>query len=189
MSINLNKGQGIDLGKDSLEKLGIGLGWDAKTTDTDADFDLDVSVFMLDANNKIPKERYFVFYNNLKSPDSSIIHYGDERSGKSEGDDETIEVNLTKVNTAIQQLVFVVTIHEFELRKQNFGNIENAFIRIYDWFTKKEIAKYNLDKDVSENTGFEFAKLYKKDEKWVFQAVGDGYEFGLQGFIDMYYKP
>ncbi|HEY9821642.1 MAG TPA: TerD family protein [Candidatus Sericytochromatia bacterium] len=188
MSINLSKGERINLSKEApgLKNAGIGLGWDINQTDTGAGFDLDASVFMVGANGKIPHEKYFVFYNNSTSPDGSVKHQGDSRTGEGSGDDETIEIDLSKVDASVQEIVFVVTIHEAETRKQNFGQIRNSFIRIYDNATEKQVAKYELEEDFSTETAIEFGKLYKKDGEWRFQAVGQGYKAGLQKFVDQY---
>lgn len=188
MSINLDKGGRINLSKEApgLKNAGIGLGWDTNATDTGAAFDLDASVFMLNATAKILSEKYFVFYNNKESPDSSVIHLGDSRTGEGFGDDETVTVDLTKVDPAVQEIVFVVTIHEAESRRQNFGQVRNAFIRIYDTTTNIEVTKYDLDEDFSRETAVEFGRLYKKDGEWRFQAVGQGYNSGLQSFVDKY---
>jgi tellurium resistance protein TerD len=190
MGINLSKGERINLSKEapSLKKVGVGLGWDTNSTDTGVDFDLDASVFMLGANGKIPSEKSFIFYNNLTSPDGAVKHTGDNLTGEGDGDDETILVELAKVDSAINELVFVVTIHEAEKRRQNFGQVRNAFIRLYDQDTNKEVAKYELDEDFSKETAIEFGKLYKKDGQWRFQAVGQGYNSGLQGFVDKYFQ-
>ena len=189
MGINLGKGERINLSKEapSLKKVGVGLGWDTNSSDTGADFDLDASVFMLGANGKIPTEKNFIFYNNLTSPDGGVQHTGDNLTGDGDGDDETVLVELAKVDTAINDLVFVVTIHEAEKRKQNFGQVHNAFIRLYDLDTNKEIAKYDLEEDFSKETAIEFGKLYKKEGQWRFQAVGQGYNSGLQGFVDKFF--
>lgn len=188
MSINLEKGGRINLSKEApgLKSAGIGLGWDTNATDTGAAFDLDASVFMLGANAKIPSEKYFVFYNNKESPDTSVVHLGDSRTGEGFGDDETVTVDLTKVDPGVQEIVFVVTIHEAESRRQNFGQVRNAFIRIYDTTTNTEVTKYDLDEDFSRETAVEFGRLYKKDGEWRFQAVGQGYNSGLQSFVDKY---
>ncbi|MBW4671942.1 MAG: TerD family protein [Cyanomargarita calcarea GSE-NOS-MK-12-04C] len=188
MSINLSKGERINLSKEapSLKNAGIGLGWDINVTDTGSAFDLDASVFMLGANGKIINEKYFVFYNNSQSPDGSIKHQGDSRTGEGTGDDETIQIDLSKVDTSVQEIVFVVTIHEAEQRKQNFGQVRNSYIRIYDNATEKEITKYELEEDASAETAIEFGKLYRKDGEWRFQAVGAGYKSGLQSFVDRY---
>ncbi|MCL2939637.1 MAG: TerD family protein [Trichodesmium sp. MAG_R02] len=188
MSINLSKGERVNLSKESpgLTQAGIGLGWDINTTDTGSAFDLDASVFMLGNNGKIPAEQYFVFYNNLTSPDGSVQHSGDSRTGEGSGDDELIQIDLAKVDQVIQEVLFVVTIHEADARRQNFGQVRNSFIRIYDTTTELEIAKYELEEDFSRETALEFGRLYRKDNDWRFQAVGQGYNSGLQGFVDKY---
>ncbi|MDE5075079.1 MAG: TerD family protein [Trichodesmium sp. St15_bin1_1] len=188
MSINLSKGERVNLSKESpgLTQAGIGLGWDINTTDTGSGFDLDASVFMLGNNGKIPAEQYFVFYNNLTSPDGSVQHSGDSRTGEGSGDDELIQIDLAKVDQVIQEVLFVVTIHEADARRQNFGQVRNSFIRIYDTTTELEIAKYELEEDFSRETALEFGRLYRKDNDWRFQAVGQGYNSGLQGFVDKY---
>lgn len=188
MSINLSKGERLNLSKEApgLKNAGIGLGWDINPTDTGSAFDLDASVFMLGSGGKIPDNKYFIFYNNKESPDGSVNHLGDSRTGEGTGDDETILLDLTKVNPAVEELVFVVTIHEAEARRQNFGQVRNAFIRIYDSTTNLEVTKYDLDEDFSRETAVEFGRLYKKDGEWRFQAVGQGYNSGLQSFVDKY---
>lgn len=188
MSINLEKGGRINLAKEApgLKSAGIGLGWDTNSTDTGAAFDLDASVFMLGENAKIPSNKHFVFYNNQESPDGSVKHLGDSRTGEGSGDDEAVIVDLTKVDPAVQEMVFVVTINEAESRRQNFGQVRNAFIRIYDTTTNVEVTKYDLDEDFSRETAIEFGRLYKKDGEWRFQAVGEGYNSGLQSFVDKY---
>ncbi|MCL1471348.1 TerD family protein [Argonema antarcticum] len=188
MSINLSKGGRVNLSKEApgLKNAAIGLGWDVNATDTGSGFDLDASVFMLGTNGKIPNDKYFVFYNNTQSPDGSAKHMGDSRTGEGAGDDETVQIDLSKVDASIQEIVFVVTIHEADTRKQNFGQVRNSFIRIYDLSTEKEITKYELEEDFSTETAIEFGKLYKKDGEWRFQAVGNGYKAGLQKFVDQY---
>ncbi len=188
MSISLTKGSRINLSKESpsLKQASIGLGWDTNTTDTGAAFDLDASVFMLNANSKIPSEKYLVFYNNLTSPDNSTTYLGDNLSGEGDGDDETIQVDLNKVDASVQEMVFIVTIHEAEQRRQNFGQVRNSYIRIYNQENGQEIAKYELEEDFSRETAIEFGRLYKKDNEWRFQAVGSGYNSGLQSFVDKY---
>jgi tellurium resistance protein TerD len=182
----LSKGERVDLTKEApeLEKITVGLGWDINSTDTGSDFDLDASVFMLDKNSKLPSTNFFVFYNNKSSEDSSVLHYGDNRTGAGDGDDEVIFVDLAKIDEKITEIVFVVTIHEAEARKQNFGQVANSSIRLMD--SGKEVAKYELDEDFSTETALEFGKLYKKNGSWKFQAVGTGYKGGLQTFLDKY---
>ncbi|MUG98144.1 hypothetical protein F7734_39885 [Scytonema sp. UIC 10036] len=128
----------------------------------------------------------YVFYNNLTSADGSVQHEGDSRTGEGSGDDETISIDLSRVDACVQEIVFVVTIHEAEQRKQNFGQVRNSYIRIYDNATEKPIAKYELEEDASAETAIEFGKLYRKDGEWRFQAVGTGYKSGLQSFVDRY---
>ena len=188
MSINLSKGGRVDLSKEapSLSRVGIGLGWDTNESDTGAEFDLDASVFMINSNGKIPNEKFFVFYNNLSSPDGAIVHQGDNRTGEGDGDDESLFIELNKIDSAIEELVFVVTIDDAEARNQNFGQVHNAFIRIYDLDTNKEIAQYDLEEDFSIEGAIEFGRLYKKSGSWRFKAVGTGFNSGLQGFVDKF---
>ena len=185
MEIELSKGGRFNLSKEApnLKKIAIGLGWQlCKNGQT---YDVDASVFMLNADG-VSNEKYFIFYNNLESPDGSLRHSGDNQTGKGNGDDETIYVDLAKVNPEIQEIVFVVTIHEAHDKKQNFSQIKNAFIKIYNQETKRSIARFNLREAFSEETALEFGRLYKKDNEWRFQAVGEGYNTGLQSFVDKY---
>jgi len=183
MAINLTKGQRIEIG---LAKVGVGLGWDPNEG-TGFDFDLDASAFMLGANKKIPQEEFFVFYNNQKSADRSVESSGDDLTGgSSDGDDETLTVDLTKVDPRIQEIIFTVTIHEYEARRQNFGQVRNSFIRIYNAGNNQEIAKYELDEDFSVETAIEFGRLYKKNAEWKFEAMGIGYKGGLEYFVKKY---
>lgn len=183
MAINLVKGQRIDVG---LSKVGVGLGWDPNDG-TGSDFDLDASAFMLGDNKKLPKDEFFVFYNNPISPDGAIESSGDDLTGgNSDGDDETLTIDLTKVDPKIQEIVFSVTIHEAEQRRQNFGQVRNSFIRIYNANTNEEIAKYELEEDFSIETAVEFGRLYKRGGEWKFEAMGIGYKGGLQYFVDKY---
>jgi tellurium resistance protein TerD len=183
MAINLTKGQRIEIG---LSKVGVGLGWDPNKG-TGFDFDLDASAFMLGENKKLPQDEYFVFYNNPLSPDGSVESSGDDTTGgSSDGDDETLTVDLNKIDAKIQEIVFTVTIHDYETRKQNFGQVRNSFIRIYNAQTNEEIAKYELDEDFSIETAVEFGRLYKRGGEWKFEAMGIGYKGGLQYFVDKY---
>ncbi|KAA6300717.1 MAG: General stress protein 16U [Candidatus Ordinivivax streblomastigis] len=183
MAINLTKGQRIEIG---LSKVGVGLGWDPNEG-TGFDFDLDASAFMLGENKKLPQDEFFVFYNNPKSPDDAVESSGDDTTGgSSDGDDETLTVDLAKVSPRIKEIIFTVTIHDFEVRKQNFGQIRNSFIRIYNADTNEEIAKYELDEDFSVETAVEFGRLYKRGSEWKFEAMGIGYRGGLQHFVDKY---
>jgi len=186
MSISLKKGTRINLSKEapSLDKMTIGLGWDANSSDTGSAFDLDASIFLVGANGKTLNSADFVFYNNLKSADGSVEHMGDNLTGEGSGDDEKIKVILSKVSADIQEINFVVTIHDEE--GVNFGQVSNAFIRIVDDASNKEIILYELDEDYSTETAIEFGKLYRKNGSWRFQAVGAGFNAGLQGFVDKY---
>lgn len=183
MAINLTKGQRIEIG---LSKVGVGLGWDPNES-TGFDFDLDASAFMLGDNKKLPADEFFVFYNNPKSPDGSVESSGDDLTGgNSDGDDETVTVDLTRVDPKVQEIVFTVTIHDYETRKQNFGQVRNSFIRIYNAQTNEEIAKYELDEDFSIETAVEFGRLYKRNGEWKFEAMGIGYKGGLEYFVNKF---
>jgi tellurium resistance protein TerD len=186
MAINLQKGQKIDIG---LSKISVGLGWNPNEG-TGFDFDLDASAIMIGENRLIPAEEFFVFYGNLDSPDKAVHHTGDDPTGGNSdgGDDETIEVNLSKVDPRIQEILFVVTIHEAIPRKQNFGQVRDSYIRIVDDTLGLEIAKYELGEDFSIETGIEFGRLYKRDGKWKFEASGIGYKEDLGFFLSKYFK-
>lgn len=180
MAINLQKGQRIEIG---LSRVGVGLGWDPNEG-TGFDFDLDASAFMLGENKKIPKDEFFVFYNNTKSPDGAVESSGDDLTGgNSDGDDETITVDLGLIDSKIQEIIFTVTIHDYEARKQNFGQVRNSFIRIYNAQNNEEIAKYELDEDFSIETAVEFGRLYRRNNEWKFEAMGVGYKGGLDYFV------
>lgn len=187
MSINLSKGGGINLSKDhpSLVKIRAGLGWDPAASGDD--FDLDASVFLL-KDNKLINDQYFVFYGNKDSPDSAVHHTGDDRTGGNSagGDDETILVDLSKLNPLVDELSFVVTIYDYEKRKQNFGQVRNSYIKLYDDVTGTELAKYSLADDFSTETAVQFGSIYKKDGAWQFKAVGAGYKKGLGDLVVAY---
>ncbi|WP_343669756.1 TerD family protein [Chitinophaga sp.] len=183
MAINLQKGERADL---ALPKFTIGLGWDVNESHSGSEFDLDASVFMLGENRKIPADEYFVFYNNLESPDKAVKHSGDNRTGAGEGDDETLTVDLSVINPAIKELCVVVTIHDAAQRKQNFGQVRNSFIRVYDANSNQEILRYELGEDFSIETAVEFGRIYKRENRWRFEAVGAGQRGGLQEYVDRY---
>lgn len=184
MAINLQKGQRINVG---LQRVAVGLGWDPNQG-TGHDFDLDASTFMLADSGKIPQDEYFVFYNNRFSPDGAVEGAEDDQTGgASDGDDdEIIKVDLSKVDAKIQELVFVVTIHDAGARSQNFGQVRNSYIRIVDMDTEQELAKYELEEDFSIETAVEFGRLYRKDGGWKFQAMGSGYKEDLNYFVNKY---
>lgn len=186
MAINLQKGQKIDIG---LSNISVGLGWNPNEG-TGNDFDLDASAFMINDGRLIPAEGYFVFYGNTTSPDGALHHTGDDPTGgnSADGDDETIKVDLSKVQSDIKEILFVVTIHDAGGRRQNFGQVRNSYIRIVDDGSGEEIAKYELGEDFSVETGVEFGRLYSRDGKWRFEASGIGYKEDLAFFLSKYYK-
>lgn len=182
MAINLEKGQrqAID-----APKFTVGLGWDSNSSSTGEAFDLDASVFIVGANGKILNDNHFVYYNNTKSPDESVIHTGDNLTGAGDGDDEQITVDLSKISADAVEICFVVTIHQADTRRQNFGQIRNSFIRIID-SSNTELVKYELDEDFSIETAVEFGRIYKRNNEWKFEAVGSGMKGGLQDFLTKY---
>ena len=181
MAISLSKGGNVSLTKEApgVESIAVGLGWDARATDG-MDFDLDASCFMLNSNGKVRSDADFIFYNQLKSACGSVEHTGDNRTGSGEGDDETLYVELNKVPADVQKLAFTVTIHEADIRKQNFGMVNNAYIRVIDRKTDKEIARYDLSEDASTNTAMIFGEVYRYNNEWKFKAIGQGYDGGLR---------
>lgn len=183
MAINLEKGQRVNV---NLPKFVVGLGWDANSSSTGQDFDLDASVFILGENKKILSDQHFVFYNNLVSPDGAVEHVGDNLTGAGDGDDEVIKIDLSKINPNATEICFVVTIHEAESRKQNFGQVRNSFVRVFNPDTKEEILKYELEEDFSIETAVEFGRIYKKGGEWKFEAVGVGQKGGLEEYLNKY---
>jgi tellurium resistance protein TerD len=183
MAINLQKGQREAI---HAPKFTIGLGWDTNSSSTGSAFDLDASIFILGDNKRLVADEYFVFYNNLKSPDGSVEHTGDNLTGAGDGDDEQIKVDLSKADAKVSEICIVVTIHEAEARKQNFGQVRNSFIRIFDAETGADILKYELEEDFSIETAVEFGRIYKKDNNWKFEAVGAGMKGGLQDYLTKY---
>lgn len=181
--INLEKGGRASV---KIPRFTVGLGWDINDTSTGHDFDLDASAFMLGENGKLPADEFFVFYNNLISPDEALVHTGDNLTGEGEGDDESIEIDLTKIDPRIKEICFVVTIHKADERRQNFGQVRNAFIRIYNTDTGEEILRYDLDEDFSVETAVEFGSLYKRNGEWKFRAIGDGQKAGLAKYVNKY---
>ena len=181
MPINLSKGQKVDLtkGNPGLKKIMVGLGWDVNAFDSGADFDLDAAAFMLGENGKCPTEKEFVFYGNLTHPSESVVHMGDNLTGEGDGDDEQIKVNLAAVPENISKIAFTVTIYEAEQRRQNFGQVNNAFIRIYNEANGEELLRYDLGEDFSIETAAVFGELYKNNGEWKFNAIGCGYQGGL----------
>lgn len=183
MAINLQKGQRETL---NAPKFTIGLGWDTNSSASGADFDLDASVFILGSNKKLLSDDHFVFYNNLKSPDQAVEHTGDNLTGEGDGDDEQILVDLSKINLNATEICVVVTIHEAERRKQNFGQVRNSYVRVVDAASNKELVKYELEEDFSIETAVEFGRIYKRNDEWKFEAVGVGMKGGLQDYLNKY---
>jgi len=183
MAINLQKGQRENI---NAPRFVIGLGWDTNSTATGGAFDLDASVFILGADKKILSDEHFIFYNNLVSPDGAVEHTGDNRTGDGDGDDEQVKVDLSKIDARATEVCIVVTIHEADQRRQNFGQVRNSFIRIFDAATNADILKYELEEDFSIETAVEFGRIYKKDNNWRFEAVGVGMKGGLQDYLNRY---
>ncbi len=180
MAISLQKGGNVNLSKEApgLSKVVIGLGWDPRATDGAA-FDLDGSAFMLKADGKVRGDTDFIFYNNLKSTDGSVVHAGDNTSGQGEGDDEKVMVDLSKVPAEVDKISFCVTIHEADARKQNFGMVSKAYIRCMDANGEKELARYDLSEDGSTETAMIFGEMYRAGSEWKFRAIGQGFKGGL----------
>lgn len=183
MAINLQKGQREVI---NAPKFTIGLGWDTNSSTTGGTFDLDASVFILGANKKLLSDQHLVFYNNLTSPDGAVEHTGDNRTGEGEGDDEQIRIDLSRIDAQTSEITIVVTIFDAENRKQNFGQVRNSFVRVFDPVTNEDILKYELEEDFSIETAVEFGRIYKKDDKWKFEAIGAGMKGGLQEYLNKY---
>lgn len=185
--VNLRKGERVSLTKDNpnLDKIHIGLGWDVNKYGT-GDYDLDASVFMLGANDKIQQTQHFVFFNNLQSPEGSVIHTGDNRTGDGDGDDEAIKVQLSKVPASVEKIVFTVTIYDAVARRQNFGQIENAFIRIDDESTGRVLMQYDLTEDYSSASSVIVGELYRHGAEWKFNAIGEGMKEEIEGVCKKY---
>ncbi|NTE05749.1 TerD family protein [Agrobacterium tumefaciens] len=183
MAINLQKGQRENI---DAPKFTIGLGWDTNNSSTGAAFDLDASIFILNDQKKLVSDENFVFYNNLVSPDGAVEHTGDNLTGDGDGDDEQIKVDLTKIDPRVSEICVVVTIHDAENRRQNFGQVRNSFVRIFDAVTNEVILKYELEEDFSIETAVEFGRIYKREGKWKFEAVGMGMKGGLQDYLNKY---
>ena len=181
MAVSLRKGQKVDLtkGNPNLTKVLIGLGWDTNKYDGGHDFDLDAAAFLLGANGKVTSDDDFVFYNNLTHKSGSVQHMGDNLTGEGEGDDEEIKIDLSKVPQTIEKIDFTVTIYEAVERKQSFGQVENAYIRVVDDSTGQELIRYDLGEDFSIETAVVVGELYRHGGDWKFNAIGSGFEGGL----------
>jgi tellurium resistance protein TerD len=180
MAISLQKGGNVNLSKEApgLTKLQVGLGWDVRSTDGAA-FDLDGVVFLLNASGKVRGDGDFIFYNNLRSADGSVVHSGDNRTGAGEGDDETVNIDLSKVPADVERIAFAVTIHEADARRQNFGQVAKAFVRTVNGANGAEIARFDLSEDSSTEAAMIFGEVYRNGADWKFRAVGQGFQGGL----------
>jgi tellurium resistance protein TerD len=187
MGVSLSKGGNVSLSKEApgLNRILIGLGWDVRATDG-TDYDLDASVFLLNTDGRVRSDADFIFYNNLTSSDGSVEHTGDNRTGEGEGDDEAIKVTVGSVPQDVDKLVVAVTIHDAQARNQNFGQVENAFIRIVNDENNVEIARYDLSEDASVETAMIFGEVYRHAAEWKFRAVGQGYTGGLGPLAQSY---
>ncbi len=186
MAVSLKKGQKVDLTKSNpgLTKILVGLGWDVNKYDGREDFDLDSSVFILGENGKVRSDSDFIFYNNLHDDVKSIVHLGDNRTGTGEGDDEQVKIELNKVPSDVQKIVFTVTIHDAIERSQNFGQVSNSYIRVLNEENGEEIIRYDLSEDYSIETSLVVGELYRHNNEWKFAAIGDGFEGGLEALCN-----
>ena len=186
MPINLTKGQKVDLtkGNPGLKNIMIGLGWDVNAFDSGANFDLDASVFMVGENGKCPTDQEFIFYGNLKHKSGSVEHMGDNLTGEGDGDDEQIKIDLSKIPENIARVAFTVTIYDAENRRQNFGQVSNAYIRIVDTVTNQEIIRYDLGEDFSIETAVVVGEIYRINGEWKFNAIGSGFQGGLAALCE-----
>jgi tellurium resistance protein TerD len=189
MAVSLSKGGNVSLTKEAgpagLTRIQVGLGWDVRTT-TGVDFDLDASALLLNGSGKVASDSHFVFYGNLKSPDGSVEHTGDNLTGEGDGDDELLNVNLGAVPGDIERVVFPVSIYDADAKGQNFGQVSNAYIRVVNADNSQELARYDLTEDASGETAMVFGELYRRDGEWKFRAVGQGYASGLAGIARDY---
>ncbi len=181
MAVSLSKGGNVSLTKEApgLNNITVGLGWDPRVTDGAA-FDLDASVFMVGADGRVIDDKSFIFYGNKASVDGSVVHQGDSLTGDGEGDDEQVKVVLNQVPAAIQKLVFAVTIHEAEQKRQNFGQVSKAFIRVVNGSDGKELARFDLSEDASTETAMIFGEVYRNGAEWKLKAIGAGFAGGLR---------
>jgi tellurium resistance protein TerD len=187
VGVTLVKGGNVSLTKEApgLTNVLVGLGWDVRTT-TGADHDLDASAILLNTNGKVISDNHFVFFNNLTSPDGTVEHTGDNLTGEGEGDDEAIKVNLAAMAADVAKIVFPVSIYDADTRRQNFGQVTNAFIRVVNAADNREIARFDLSEDASTETAMVFGELYRHGGDWKFRAVGQGYASGLAGIARDY---
>ena len=188
MGINLSKGQKVDLtkGNPGLKSIMVGLGWDVNAFDSGAAFDLDAAAFMLGADGKCPTDKEFIFYGNLEHSSQAVKHMGDNTDGSGDGDDEQIKIDLSKIPANIERVAFTVTIYEADQRRQNFGQVSNAYIRIVDESSNAELIRYDLGEDFSIETAVVVGELYKSNGEWKFNAIGSGFQGGLAALCGHY---
>ena len=188
MTINLSKGQKIDLTKSnpSLKRAVIGLGWDTNKYSGGGDFDLDASAFLVGSNGKTNNDLDFIFYNNLEHSTGAVIHTGDNRTGEGDGDDEKLIVEFAKIPSDIDKIAITVTIYDAIARAQNFGQISNAFVRVVNEETNEEILRYDLSEDFSVETALVFCEIYRHNGEWKFSAIGSGFQGGLAALCKNY---
>lgn len=187
MAVSLVKGGNVSLTKEApgMTRIVVGLGWDARVTDGAA-FDLDASVFMVGDDGKVLNDKSFIFFNNTTSPDGSVAHQGDNRTGAGEGDDEQVKITLTGVTPEAKKLVFAVTIYDAESRKQNFGMVSNSYMRVVNDDNNTEIARFDLSEDASTETAMVFGELYRHNDEWKFKAIGQGFAGGLSALASQH---
>ena len=188
MSINLKKGQKIDLRKSNpgLSTIRVGLGWDTNMFDGGDDFDLDVSLFMVGKSGKVEQDEDFIFYNNLKHPSEAVEHLGDNRTGDGDGDDEEILVDFSKMPDRIEKIAVTVTIYEAKERRQNFGQVNNSYVRLVNSDNEEELLRYDLGEEFSIETAIVVCEIYRHNGEWKFSAVGSGFEGGLEALCRSY---
>ena len=188
MPVNLQKGQKVSLTKDNpgLNNVVVGIGWDINRFDTGGDFDLDSAAFMLTDAGRVSNQDDFIFFGNLTHPSGSVRHLGDTLTGAGDGDDEQIRIELSKVPANISRIAFTVTIYDAEQRRQNFGQVSNAYVRIFDESNGVELLRYDLGEDFSIETAAVFGELYKNGAEWKFNAIGSGYQGGLAALCNNY---
>lgn len=188
MAIQLKKGQKIDLtkGNPGLKHIRLGLGWDTNMFDGGDDFDLDVSLFMVGKSGKVEQDEDFIFYNNLKHPSEAVEHLGDNRTGDGDGDDEEILVDFSKMPDRIEKIAVTVTIYEAKERRQNFGQVNNSYVRVVNSDNEEELLRYDLGEEFSIETAIVVCEIYRHHGEWKFSAVGSGFEGGLEALCRSY---
>lgn len=188
MAITLSKGQKVSLtkGNPGLKHIRLGLGWDTNIFDGGSDFDLDVSLFMVGKSGKVEQDEDFIFYNNLKHPSEAVEHLGDNRTGDGDGDDEEILIDFSKMPDRIEKIAVTVTIYEAKERRQNFGQVNNSYVRLVNSDNEEELLRYDLGEEFSIETAIVVCEIYKHNGEWKFSAVGSGFEGGLEALCRSY---